>query len=170
MPTGLDWDFWLGPAAVRPYKKGIYHPAQWRGWFDFGGGSLADFCCHGFSMPVRALQLDYPTRIEVAGTEMGKESFPKTCQVHFSFPARDARGPVSIYFYSGGTLPPATATAGVAETFGKIGETGCLVIGDKGTISAGLWSNECFLKLESEAEFHAEGSHPATTSVAKTLP
>jgi len=169
-PAGLDWEFWLGPSPARPYKKGIYHPAQWRGWFDFGGGSLADFCCHGLSMPVRALDLDYPTRIEVSGSGMGKESFPKTCKVHFSFPARGARGPVSIHFYSGGELPPAAATAGVAETFGKIPDTGCLVLGDQGALSAGLWNNECFLKLKSEAEFRAEGAHPAATAVVKTLP
>ena len=170
VPAGLDWDFWLGPAPARPYKQGIYHPAQWRGWYDFGGGSLADFCCHGLSMPVRALELDYPTRIEISGTELGKESFPKTCTVRFSFPARGGRGPVSIHFYSGGVLPPAAATVGVAETFGKVPETGCLVIGDQGTISAGLWNNECFLKLKSEPEFRTESAHPAATAVAKTLP
>ncbi|MEI6809060.1 MAG: Gfo/Idh/MocA family oxidoreductase, partial [bacterium] len=38
VPQGLDWDFWLGPAPARPYKNGIYHPAQWRGWYDFGNG------------------------------------------------------------------------------------------------------------------------------------
>ena len=32
IPDGLDWDFWLGTSAARPYKNGIYHPAQWRGW------------------------------------------------------------------------------------------------------------------------------------------
>ena len=169
-PAGFDWQFWLGPAPVRAYKTGIYHPAQWRGWFDFGGGSLADFCCHALSLPVRALDLDYPARIEVSGTGMGKESFPKTCQVHFAFPARGARGPVAVHFYSGGVLPPAEATAGISETFGRIGETGCLLLGDKGTLSAGLWNNECFLKMKGESEFRAEGAHEASKAISKTLP
>jgi len=169
-PEGLNWDFWLGPARVRPYKRGIYHPAQWRGWYDFGGGSLADFCCHAFSMPVRALHLDYPNRIEISGAPLGKESFPKSCQVHFSFPASADRGPVGIHFYSGGELPPPEATAGLAETFDKVRETGCLLIGDKGVLSAGLWNNECFLKMRGEREFRAGADHPAAVGVAQSLP
>ena len=57
IPAGLDWDFWLGTAPARHYNDGIYHPAKWRGWYDFGGGSLADFCCHGFQLAYRALDL-----------------------------------------------------------------------------------------------------------------
>ena len=56
IPATLDWDFWLGTAPERAYKTGIYHPAKWRGWYDFGNGSLGDFCCHGFNLPVRALR------------------------------------------------------------------------------------------------------------------
>jgi predicted dehydrogenase len=26
----LDWDLWLGTAPLRPYKKGLYHTANWR--------------------------------------------------------------------------------------------------------------------------------------------
>ncbi|MEA3368329.1 MAG: Gfo/Idh/MocA family oxidoreductase, partial [Planctomycetota bacterium] len=28
VPETLNWDKWLGPAPVRPYKKGVYHPAR----------------------------------------------------------------------------------------------------------------------------------------------
>lgn len=169
IPEGLDWDFWLGPAPARAYSKGIYHPAQWRGWYDFGGGSLADFCCHGFSMPVRALELDYPQHIEISGTPMGKDSFPKTCRVHFSFAARGQRGPVSIHFYSGGELPDRAVTAGMKETLDKVPETGCLVLGDQGTISAGLWNNECRIRMKEETSFNGT-NHDAARPVPETLP
>ncbi len=169
IPEGLDWDFWLGPAPVRAYQKGIYHPAQWRGWYDFGGGSLADFCCHSFSMPVRALDLDYPKHIEISGAPLGKDSFPKACRVHFSFAARGNRGPASIHFYSGGELPDRAVTAGMKETLDKIPETGCLVLGDKGTLSAGLWNNECRLKMKDETSFNGT-NHDAARPVPETLP
>ena len=169
VPEGLDWDFWTGPAPLRPYKTGEYHPVKWRGWYDFGGGSLADFCCHAFSMPVRALNLDYPTRIEVSGVALGKESFPSSCKVHFSFPARAKRGPVSIFFYSGGELPPAEVTAVMTETFG-LPRTGCLLKGEKGTLSAGLWNNECALHLNGEREFRGAANHEAAKAVPKSLP
>ena len=44
LPAGLNWDFWCGPSPLRPYKRGIYHPGKWRGWYDFGNGSIGDFC------------------------------------------------------------------------------------------------------------------------------
>ncbi len=174
IPAGFDWNSWLGPAPMRPYKQGIYHPAAWRGWYDFGGGSLADFCCHAFSMPVRALELDYPSRIEVSGAPLGKASFPKACQVHFAFPARGGRGPVAIHFYTGGekpgsVLPPSEVTIGMGETFEKIPSTGCLVVGEKGTLSAGLWNNECHLRMKGETSFTGT-NHDAARPVPQTLP
>ncbi len=169
IPEGLDWDFWIGPAPVRLYKSGQYHPIKWRGWYDFGGGSLADFCCHAFSMPVRALGLDYPTRIEISGDPLGKESFPKSCKVHFSFPARAGRGPVSIHFYSGEQMPPTEVTAVMVETFG-LPRTGCLLKGEKGTLSAGLWNNECSLNLKGEKEFRGANNHDAAKGIPLSLP
>jgi predicted dehydrogenase len=170
IPAGFDWNFWIGPAPMRPYKKRIYHPMAWRSWYDFGGGLLADFCCHAFSMPVRALDLDYPNRIEVSGTPLGKDSLPKSCKVHFSFPARGSRGPVSIHFYTGREMTDSEATAGMAETFGRVPETGCLLRSEKGVLSAGLWNNECFLKMKGEPEFRHADNHDATKGVAQSLP
>ena len=169
VPEGLDWNFWLGPAPVRAYKQAIYHPFNWRGWFDFGGGSLADFCCHAFSLPVRALELDYPSRIEVSGTPLGLPSFPKSCRVHFSFPARGSRGPVAVHFYTGGEKPPAEATTGMAETFDKVPGLGCLLVGEKGTLSAGLWNNEFRLRMKGETSFNGV-NHEAAKAVPQTLP
>ena len=31
VPTGLNWDLWLGPAEYRPYSP-VYVPASWRAW------------------------------------------------------------------------------------------------------------------------------------------
>ena len=62
------------------------------------------------------------------GTPLAKASFPKECKVHFQFPARGDRGPVTIHFYTGGEkertiLPPPDAIAGLAETFNQIPTT-----------------------------------------------
>ncbi len=171
IPMGLDWDFWLGPAPARPYKSEIYHPAKWRGWYDFGGGSLADFCCHGFSMPVRALELDYPTKIDVSGEHLDKESFPTHCRVQFDFPAKGNRKAVTIYFHSGeGAQPPVEVLGGFKETFGSIPTLGCILVGDQGTLSGGLWNNECYLRMKEEKKFKNGYKHEAVKSVPRTLP
>ena len=41
VPAGLDWNQWIGPAAMVPYSP-KYMPAIWRGWFEFGGGTLGE--------------------------------------------------------------------------------------------------------------------------------
>ena len=49
VPSNLDWEAWIGPAPMRPFLHdptdrwgGVYHPFNWRGWWDFGCGALGD--------------------------------------------------------------------------------------------------------------------------------
>ena len=42
VPETLDWNLWLGTAADREYKEGVYHPGNWRKLVDFGCGTLGD--------------------------------------------------------------------------------------------------------------------------------
>lgn len=55
------------------------------------------------------------------------------------------------------------------ETLDKVPETGCLVLGDKGTISAGLWNNECRIKMKGETSFNGT-NHDAAKPVPESLP
>jgi len=41
IPEGFNWDLWLGPVPHRPYHPNYTHNV-FRGWYDFGGGSIAD--------------------------------------------------------------------------------------------------------------------------------
>jgi hypothetical protein len=170
VPAGLDWDFWLGTAPVRPYKSGIYHPVKWRGWYDFGSGSVGDFCCHAFNMPVRALDLGYPTHIDVSGTDLGKESFAKACTVRYQFPARGKRGPVKLNFYTGGDMPPDDVTASLRQASGNLPGTGCLLIGEKGQLQSGLWNSDCYIKMNGEKRFTGADNHPEAKLVPQSLP
>jgi predicted dehydrogenase len=164
IPEGLDWNFWLGTAPARPYSNEIYHPGKWRGWYDFGGGSLADFCCHGFQLAFRALELDAPTRIDATGETMGHESFPTRCNVTFEFAAKGKRGPVKLIFYSGdNNFPPNEVTQG------PVGTTGCLVVGSEGTLSAGLWNTDCNVRLKGAKEFRG-ADQAEVAKIAKTQP
>jgi hypothetical protein len=121
-------------------------------------------------MPVRALNLDYPTRIEISGAGMGKESFAAACTVHFHFPARGGRGPVRLHFYTGGDLPPVDVTASLIGTFGSLPRTGCLLIGEQGQLQSGLWNSDCYVKLNSDVKFTGADNHPAAKQIPITLP
>ena len=57
-PKDLDWDLWLGPAKNIPYNSSL-HPFNWRGWWEYGTGSLGDMGCHLIDIPFRALKLKY---------------------------------------------------------------------------------------------------------------
>ena len=46
VPENLDWEAWIGPAKMRPFKKDVYHTFKWRGFVDFGSGALGDMACH----------------------------------------------------------------------------------------------------------------------------
>jgi predicted dehydrogenase len=164
VPEGFDWEFWLGGAPARPFKRGPYHPGQWRGWYDFGGGSLADFCCHGFQLAYRALDLDAPTRIEATGDGLGHESFPKRCTITFDFAAKGSRGPVRLFFYTGeNNLPPESVTQG------PVSGAGCLIVGSEGTLSAGLWNTDCNVRLKDAKEFQG-ANQPEVVKIPKTEP
>ncbi len=164
IPEGLDWNFWLGSAPARPYNNEIYHLAKWRGWYDFGGGSMADFCCHGFQLAYRALELDAPIRIEATGENLGHESYPTRCTVTFDFAAKGKRGPLKLFFYSGEKhFPPNEITQGPVDS------TGCLIVGSEGTLSVGLWNTDCNIRLKGAAEFRG-ADQPEVAKIPKTQP
>ena len=104
VPKEVDWNLWLGTAPVRDFNP-IYIPANWRGWVDFGTGSLGDMGCHFIDVPYRALQLGYPMAVE---TSVGSvytgffqeavytDSYPPSAKTHIQFPARGKMVPVEM--------------------------------------------------------------------------
>ena len=45
VPTGVDYDTWLGPAPVRPFNPKRFH-SNWRWFFDYGTGDLGNDGVH----------------------------------------------------------------------------------------------------------------------------
>lgn len=169
VPLNLNWDMWLGPAPVRPYARNVYHPFAWRYWWDFGNGSLGDFCGHAFNLPVQALNLDHPTAVEVEGEGMGRESYIKSGRLTYRFPEREGR-PALTFYYHQSLMPPDALLQPFQETFGKKPDGGCLVVGEKGMISAGLWNTDGYLCMTGEKKFRSVMKHEAASKVAERLP
>ena len=170
IPNGLNWDFWCGPSKVRPYKKAVYHPRTWRSWFDYGNGFVGDFCCHAFNLPVRALKLEYPERIEIKGTKLGYECYPASSRIRYRFPARGALSPLTIHVYDGGMYPENDELDVLLPTFKKRPRVGCLLVGEKGHLSAGLWNTDCFVKMKDEDSFRGARNHPLARDIPARLP
>jgi predicted dehydrogenase len=167
VPTGFNWDLWVGPSAMRPFKKDVYHPATWRGWFDFGNGGLADFCCHAINLPMRALDLGYPERL-VTNMDQNGQQPPDKPAVEFHFPARGKLVPLKLYWQGNG-VPPATVLAPVVEVH-KEKEGGILIVGEKGCIYTSHWNTGALIRLEGEPRLTDVLHHPATKGIPQSLP
>jgi predicted dehydrogenase len=146
VPEGLNWDAWIGPAPMRPFKKDVYHPFNWRGWVDFGTGALGDMACHTTNMPVMALKLWDPvavTAIQNSGI-VDNEQYPSTSTLKFEFPEREGLAATDFFWYDGGNLPPDEILEQLPASFqkrvadqksGAKGRTsGAVVVGSTGTI------------------------------------
>ena len=166
IPAGFNWDLWVGPSPLRPFKKDIYHPTNWRGWSDFGNGSLADFWCHAANLPVRALDLGYPERLVVNLREHGQNA-PGKAAVEFHFPARGDRPPV-IFHWMGNHQPPASVLAPVAAV--HRGDGGVLILGEKGCIYTDHWGLSGLLHLDNEPRMKDVLLHPAVKDIPQSLP
>ena len=151
VPKHLDWERWLGPAPVRPFKdkypdvdRHVYHPFCWRGWWDFGTGALGDIGCHAINHPMWALQLGAPDSVEVVETSGMKnnDSFPNWSVIRWDFPARGLLAPVKLFWYDGGKKPAKPAELGKRE----LGEGGSLYIGDKGKLYGGRLLPDSLMK------------------------
>lgn len=145
IPEGLNWDAWIGPAPMRPFKEGVYHSFKWRGWVDFGTGALGDMACHTTNMPVMALELWDPiavTAVKNPGIFEG-ETYPGSSSLMFEFPKRGNLPACNFYWYDGGNLPDNDLISQLPVSFQKrIQEqreggrktSGAVVVGSKGLL------------------------------------
>lgn len=137
VPAGLDWDKWLGVAPVRPYKKDVYHRFNWRGWQDFGGGPIADFCCHILDTPFKALELVPPLSVQAEvpkewadSEEFRRENWPDWAIYRYEFAATErTTGPLPVTWYDGGKQPDPALFKGATIPGG-----GALFIGEEGSL------------------------------------
>lgn len=137
IPYGMNWDLWLGVAPYREYDP-AYAPFNWRGWFDFGGGSFGDMACHIMDAAYWGLDLTYPEAIETVATPVNDQTFPKSAVVTYHMPARGKQPPLVYKWYEGGIRPPRPAGLPASEM--PMDNNGSLIVGEKGIIFADTYS------------------------------
>ncbi len=163
VPTGMDWDKWIGPAPLRPYHP-AYHPGTWRAWCDFGTGSLGDLGCHILDCVFWSMKLKYPVSIEGnistywnalwKKTEPKNENFPRSSIVRYKFPEREGLPPLSLTWWDGGLMPARPEELEEGRQMGD-SDGGVLFIGDKGKLMCGCYGRSPRLIPETKMkEFH----------------
>jgi hypothetical protein len=147
VPRDFDWDLWLGPALPRPYHPHYTH-AVFRGWYEFGGGAIADMGHYSLWRVFQQLDLDAPTVVEtnpshactladgVSVTIPNDYSFPAACTVRFRFAAKGSRPALDLFWYYGGIKPRSPEELDEADR--ELAAEGMLFVGDDGKILAGF--------------------------------
>jgi Oxidoreductase family, C-terminal alpha/beta domain/Oxidoreductase family, NAD-binding Rossmann fold len=146
VPKDFDWDLWLGPSLYRPYHPHYTH-AVFRGWYEFGGGAIADMGHYSLWPVFREFDLDAPILVEstpthvctlkdqVSVTIQNDYSFPVASTIRFKFAAKGDRPAVDMIWSDGGIRPP---TPDELEDNSELTPEGMMFVGDKGKILAGF--------------------------------
>jgi hypothetical protein len=147
VPEGFDWTLWLGPATDRPYHPHYTH-TTFRGWYEFGGGSIADMGHYSLWPIFQLLKLDSPTSVESTPSHVctvsdqvcrrirNDFSFPAACTVRMRFAPKGERAALDLFWYDGGIKPPAPEELMAEDK--ELPEEGMLFVGDRGKILGGF--------------------------------
>ena len=134
VPTGLNWDQWVGPAPFTEFIKGYYHPGQWRKRLDYGTGTFGDMGCHIYDPIFKALGLTYPNSVHSEGPPPNQDNWGLDSKIHYRFPQTQfsAGKELSVTWYDGFTRPPEKIIDLLEGQ--KCPSQGSIVIGTKGVM------------------------------------
>jgi hypothetical protein len=145
VPPNFDWPLWLGPSPDRPYHPHYTH-AVFRGWYEFGGGPIADMGHYSLWPIFQHFDLDAPYCVEstpshvctlqhnVAVRVKNDYSFPAACVIRFRFAAKNSRPPLDLFWYDGSMKPPTPEE--LLNENKELEPEGMLLVGDQGKILA----------------------------------
>lgn len=148
IPAGFNWDLWLGPVPDMPYHKNYTHNV-FRGWYEFGGGSVADMGHYSLFPLFETLGITKsPTSARAFGTTTREEinqvyqwvkndvAFPASCMIKWKFAEQVSLPAFDLFWYDGGMKPFAMEEL---EMDGKdTPDEGLLLVGTKGKILGGF--------------------------------
>ena len=172
VPAGLDWDLWLGGAPARPFKNKVYHRFNWRGWHDFGTGTLGDAGSHLLNLPHRALALGAPVAVEADGiSERFAETYAKASMVRFEFAPHKRKTRLTAVWYDGGCKPEPEVMPQVIAAFGRVPDAGCLLVGKKGVwFVADEFGTRHYLAAQGEERVRDFEKHEACEAAPLVFP
>lgn len=135
IPSQLDWEGWIGPAPMRPYKENAYHALKWRQFVDFGNGSMMDWWCHKANFLFKVLDTGYP--IEVSNTKItgwNNESWPVGRVTKWKFPEKHTHPSFDLLWHDGTEQPTAEELGPYWPKGQKVPNGGAVIVGEKGII------------------------------------
>lgn len=168
VPKDFDWKLWLGVVPDRPYHPNYTHNV-FRGWYDFGGGAIADmghyslwplFLTMGVTTaPYSAEAYGTTTRVvenQVCRPYNNDVAFPVSCIVRFKFPNQESLPAFDLFWYDGGMKPQIPDELGNST----LDPEGMMFVGDKGKIIAGFRCENPKLLPAEKMTAYMQGKEP----------
>jgi predicted dehydrogenase len=151
-PTGVDYDFWLGPAPLRTFNPNRFH-GSWRHFWNYGGGLMSDWGVHLLDMGIWAMEKPKApgkvlTFANNLSTEVKQRETFDTMMVTYA----NEEFPITWDMVAGTQLGPYGKPYGVAF----IGEKGTIVADRKSFQIFPEWNDE-LKALKTEAVQFNEG-------------
>ncbi len=172
VPSGFDWNLWLGPSLDRPYHPHYTHTV-FRGWYEFGGGAIADMGHYSLWPVFQLFELDAPRAVESRASHLcsardnvpfkikNDYSFPAACTVRLQFAAKGNRPALDLYWYDGSMKPPTPPE--LEEDHQEFEAEGMMFVGDKGKILGGFHGDQArLIPGKKMKEFQSKGLPPVT--------
>ncbi|MCL4179913.1 MAG: Gfo/Idh/MocA family oxidoreductase [Verrucomicrobia bacterium] len=145
VPKDFEWDLWLGPEKPRPYHPHYTHTV-FRGWYDFGGGSMADMGIYSLWPVFEGLKLEAPLSAEawashtceivgnVSRPTRNDFAYPAACSIRLKYAAGPNRPELDLFWYDGGMKPRLPHELEAHDV--SLTPEGILFVGEQGSILA----------------------------------
>jgi predicted dehydrogenase len=147
IPSGLNWDSWLGVASERPFLNHYYHPGEWRKRLDFGTGTFGDMGCHILDPVFTSLELTSPKSLRSEGGAPNAHNWGLDSKVRYVFPGtKYTTNTVTLYWYDGDARPPAEIQSLVGRR--SLQDQGSIYIGTEGILYAPYIDDPVLLPAE----------------------
>ncbi len=72
VPSGVNYDLWLGPAQKRPFNKNCFH-TSWHWNWDFGTGDIGNDGVHQIDIGRWGMNLKAPNAVSCSGAKLGSK-------------------------------------------------------------------------------------------------
>ncbi|EDY80741.1 Oxidoreductase family, NAD-binding Rossmann fold protein [Verrucomicrobiia bacterium DG1235] len=143
VPAHVDYDLWLGVAPKKSYSSAIL-PFNWRGWRDYGCGSVGDMACHIMDASYSGLGLGYPEWVEAQGTRFNNNTFPSAMTVQFGFKTKKGTD-LTAHWFEGGPKPIGIKNVPTdffrSDQYGRDTANGTFIVGEDITIYTDTYSS-----------------------------
>lgn len=127
VPTGVDYDMWLGPAAQRPFNRNRFH-FNFRWFWDYAGGLMTDWGVHLLDYALYGMDVSTPKSIMAMGGKYGYPNdaceTPDSLQTIYEFDGFNVMWDHAIGINDG--------AYGRSHGLGFVGENGTLVVDRNG--------------------------------------